>query len=201
MPDYSQGKIYKIECNITNEVYYGSTVKSLSERIRQHKKQRNCSAINIIDRGKYTCKIIEEFPCDTVQELEARERWYIENNECINLRVPGRTRQEWCEDNKVYIAQKAKEYNENNKVEIAAKKKKYYEKNKDEIAQKLKEYREANKVEINEYNKQYREANIEILKSKQNEKLTCDCGGKYTRSNYSTHCRTKKHQDYLITLT
>lgn len=202
MRDYSKAKIYKIECNVTNDVYYGSTTSSLSERMRKHKDRRNCSSINIIDRGNYSVKVIEEYPCNSKHELETRERWYIENNVCINKHIPTRTRQEWCEDNKVYIAQKAKEYNENNKVELVAKKKKYYEKNKDEIAQKTKEYREANKVEINEYSKQYRENNKDILKAKQNEKLTCDCGGKYTRSNYLTHCRTKKHQDYLlITLT
>jgi len=171
MPDYSQGKIYKIECKITYEVYYGSTVQSLSERIRHHKSDRNCTAINIIDRGNYTINVIEEVPCDTLQELEARESYYIRNNECINLRVPGRTIQEWREANKVELAQKSKDYREDN----------------------IEWYKQ--------YHKEYRKANIEILKSKKSEKFTCNCGGKYTRCNYSQHCKTEKHQDYLTTLT
>jgi len=37
--DYSQGKIYKIVCNITNEVYFGSTKeKYLSRRLSRHKR-------------------------------------------------------------------------------------------------------------------------------------------------------------------
>jgi len=171
MRDYSKAKIYKIECNVTNDVYYGSTTSSLSDRLLLHKSKRDCSAINIIDRGNYTCKIIEEFPCKSRQELEARESYYIRNNLCINIRVPGRTKKEWCEDNIEYVKQKAKDY------------------------------REDNKEKYKQYHKEYRKANIEILKSKQNEKLTCDCGGKYTRRNYSHHCKTKKHQDYLTTLT
>ena len=41
--------------------------------------------------------------------------------------------------------------------------------------------------------KQYRENNIDKI----NEKLLCVCGGKYTRSNYSHHCKSKKHQSYI----
>ena len=33
---YNNSKIYKIVCNITNEVYYGSTVQGLSKRLKGH---------------------------------------------------------------------------------------------------------------------------------------------------------------------
>ena len=96
MPDYSKGKIYKIECNLTNDVYYGSTTyKYLSSRLAKHKYSRKCSAKQIIDRGNFTCKVIEEFPCKSRQELETRERWYIENNQCINIIIPTRKIQEY----------------------------------------------------------------------------------------------------------
>jgi len=120
MTDYSQAKIYKIECNITNEVYYGSTTLSLSQRITHHKARRDCSAIKIIDIGNFNIKVIEEYPCNSKKELEARERWYIENNLCVNERIPGRTRKEWREDNRDKILAQKKKYREANKVEIEA---------------------------------------------------------------------------------
>jgi hypothetical protein len=90
MPDYSQGKIYEIRCNITHEVYFGSTTyKYLSSRLAKHKGNTGrCSSKQIIDRGNFTCKIIEEYPCNSRLELQARESYYIRNNECINKRIP-----------------------------------------------------------------------------------------------------------------
>ena len=205
MADYSQGKIYKLECNITNDVYYGSTTQSLSARMSLHKYSRTCTAINIIDRGNYTCKIIEEFPCKSRKELQARERWWIENNVCINKQIPGRTPQEWREDNEGYnikyneqhkehIAQKSKEYHEANKAHIAQKNKEWREANKAYIAQKEKEWREANKAHIAQYGKKYRENNGD----KSKEKFTCECGGKYTHQTKSQHYKTIKHQKYIL---
>ena len=170
MTDYSKGVIYKIECNLTNDVYYGSTTLSLSQRIGMHKSKGNCRAINIIDRGNYTCKIIEEYPCNNSKELEARESYYIRNNECINKQIPGRTHQEWCEDNKVHIAQQNKERYQANKVHIV---------------QKVKEYQEANKAYLKEYC---------------STKIQCECGCVLRRGSLARHSRTKKHLDYISTL-
>lgn len=109
MSDYSNGKIYKIECNITNEIYYGSTAcKYLSSRLAKHKNKRNCIAINIIDRGNFTCKLVEEYPCNSKYELEQRERYYIENNMCINKIIPTRTNKEYYQDNRDKIKEQRK---------------------------------------------------------------------------------------------
>ena len=156
MPDYSKAKIYKIECNITNEVYYGSTVKNLCDRITCHRCKRDCSAINIIDRGNYTYKVIEEYSCDSKFELETRERWWIENNVCVNKNIPTRTKAEHRQDNREHISQ---------------------------------------------YNKDYWEKNKKKRQQIGSRKIKCECGGKYTHEHKQVHCRTKKHQDYLITLT
>jgi len=153
MPDYSKGKIYKIECNITGEVYYGSTTKHyLSVRIASHKYYTTCVSRLIIERGNYNYKVIEYYPCDNKTELLTRERWWIENNVCINKQLPLRTRAE---------------------------------------------YREDNKHNLSIISKDYREKNKEIIKSKQKEKFTCECGGKYIRKNKHQHIKSKKHQDFI----
>ena len=210
MPDYSQGKIYKVECNITNEVYYGSTVLSLSRRMRRHRNGKKCcTAINIINRGNYNVKVIEEYPCNSKQELEARERWYIENNVCINKCIPGRTEKEWREANKEHCKKVSKDWYENNKEHKTQQNKEWLEKNKDKMKEYRKEWREANKTRIHAKYKERYEANKELIrqqnkeryeanKDKREEKFNCGCGGKYTRSNIAVHCKTKNHQKYIL---
>jgi hypothetical protein len=53
------------------------------------------------------------------------------------------------------------------------------------------------KLEIIEYKKNYREENYnEIIKWK-NTLYDCDCKGKYTNVNKSTHLKTQKHKNWL----
>jgi hypothetical protein len=62
-----------------------------------------------------------------------------------------------------------------------------YERNKI-YHEKHKEYYEENKDKI----KEYQEKN----KDKLNQKIDCDCGGKYTFQNKQQHYKTKKHLSY-----
>ena len=57
----------------------------------------------------------------------------------------------------------------------------------------LKEYRNQNKEKIFENNKEYYQEN----KEKINEKLNCECGGKYTKTNKAKHLQTIKHMKFL----
>ena len=77
--------IYKLTCNITGEVYFGST-KKLKQRQYQHQHLNNglfVSSNRIVERGDYTFKIIEE--CKE-EERRDREQYYISNYDCINIR-------------------------------------------------------------------------------------------------------------------
>jgi len=56
-----------------------------------------------------------------------------------------------------------------------------------------KEWRDDNKDHVKEYDKEYREAN----KDKINQKITCLCGGKYTKQNKAQHERTTKHKQFI----
>jgi hypothetical protein len=80
--------------------------------------------------------------------------------------------------------------------ECQEKQKKYYNDNKDEIIRKTKEYNNMHKDEKQEYIKAYRESKKELLKEKLNKKVTCECGGRYTVRNKSTHYKSKGHKEY-----
>ena len=153
MPNYSKAKIYKIVCNITGETYYGSTTQPLSVRIGGHRKhakkeEYKITSKPIILRGNYDIVLCEECPCENKEQLHARERKWIEENECVNKVIPGRTPAEWREANNEY-------------------QKNYQEANQEQLKQKCKEYREANQEQIKQYQKQYREANKEYQKNYQ----------------------------------
>ena len=52
---------------------------------------------------------------------------------------------------------------------------------------------EEQKQRKKEYMKEYREKNKETINKKKLEKLICECGATITRSNISTHKKSKKH--------
>ena len=153
---YDNGKIYKLIDNTNGNIYIGSTIQLLSKRKSQHKEYRNsCVSKFIIENGDYDMILIEKYPCESKEELEARERYYIDNTDCINKQLPGRTNQEWYQDNRERLLEKAK-----NKVKTDERKeyeKEYALKNKDIINKKSKAWYQSNKDKKAEYDKKYRE--------------------------------------------
>jgi hypothetical protein len=168
-----KGIIYRITCNETGEVYYGSTQLSLNVRMICHKSQckrwkegkcRFTTSFQIIDRNNYSYSLIETVECEDKYQLEQRERYYIENNECINKVVVGRTIQEYYEANKEAILEHKKEYKKANKDHISEYQKEYKQKNKERWNEYMREFREANKDHINELRRQ-RRAKAKLLKN------------------------------------
>jgi len=96
MIDYQQGKIYKIECNVTGKVYIGSTcepilARRLAGHITSYKRYLNgtsnyVSSFKIFENGDYCIILLEKYPCDTKDELLARERHWCNELECVNQR-------------------------------------------------------------------------------------------------------------------
>ena len=122
--EYRKGKIYKLVSNGSNDVYYGSTTRILSYRLTDHKsdykgylngKRNYRTSFELMKLGDAQIILVEDYRCDTKKELLARERFYIENNICVNKEIPGRTIKEWREDNKEYD----KEYYKKNKDKIS----------------------------------------------------------------------------------
>jgi hypothetical protein len=140
--DYSKAKIYKIVCNTTGKTYYGSTTSPLSKRLGEHvrifKYRGMCSSGEIIKNENYQILLCEDFPCENVEQLRARERIWIEENDCVNLRIPNRTNREWYEENKEEHIERSKLYYVNHKKDIKISMKEYYEKHKEDILKKQK---------------------------------------------------------------
>ena len=115
---YQEGKIYKIVCNISGEVYIGSTKNTLENRLGKHICDTHCMSKQIIERGDYEIILIKNYPCNSRYELEEEEAKYIRNNNCINRCIPHRTSTQYYQDNKNKLLEKQNKYREDNKAKI-----------------------------------------------------------------------------------
>ena len=193
MPDYKEGKIYKIKCNETGEQYFGSTTYSLQARLNGHKsnsksktkRKGQCVSRQIIIRGNFQIELVENYSCETKQELHKRERFYIDNNECINSYIPTRTRKEYKELHK----EKYKEYNHTWEKEHRQERNVYnnnlYKTNED--------YREKTKVRASQYYEQNKKKILERMLVR----YVCCCGVEGSVANKLRHEKTKRHQDFI----
>jgi hypothetical protein len=137
------------------------------------------SSFKLFDKyGVENCAIelIQLYPCDNRTELEKLEGKFIKENieYCINICIAGRTKKQYYIDKTDKIKQ-------------------YQIDNADKIKEQKKQYKIDNIDKIKEQQKQYKINNIDKIKDKYN----CNCGGKYTYSAKSRHCKTKKHLEYL----
>ena len=196
MPNYQNGKIYKIYCNETGDVYYGSTIQPISARITQHRSKckYQCSSKTIIDRGNYSYSLVESFPCNSKEELHSRERYWIENNNCINKIIPCRTRKEYREDNKEIISKKLKKWREDNKDKIKEYKSEVI---KCECGTNIMKVEKARHKRSAKHKYYLKHGKLPDIKGKQ---YICDCGNLYTVKHKERHERTLKHQKYLESL-
>jgi hypothetical protein len=172
MTDYGNGKIYAIKSYINpNDVYYGSTCTELNIRLLQHmskythytkEKGHFRSAFHILKHGDAYIELVENFPCESKEELCKREGEYQKDNTCVNEQIAGRTKTEYYQDNKDAINAKGMTYYFQNKEAVLANQKQYYQDNKDAIL-------DAERVKYSE-NKEFRAAKLAAAKKRVAEK-------------------------------
>jgi len=175
MPNYQNGKIYAIKSYQTELIYIGSTTRPLSQRLGLHrlnyKNNTGISSMELLKYSDYYIELIENFPCNSKEELLKREGYFIKQNinNSVNCCIPGRTYKEWANDNKEQLIKKAKEYRENNKKQIREKSIEYYESHKEHVKEYQNQYRENNKEQKKQKAKEYYQKNKEIKKQKAKE--------------------------------
>ena len=205
MNRYENGKIYKITDLGYTKCYIGSTCESLSQRMARHRakyvrvlngvKMDTSSTLLFNEFGSENCKIelIENYPCQNVEELRKREGFFISTIDCVNRCIAGRTQREWIEQNSERVK----------KIKT-----KYYENNKDVCKERARKHREDNPEHSRRVKQEYREKNHEILKQKQHERyernkedrleqVECPlCGSTVHKCGMRRHQKTKKCQSF-----
>ena len=183
MANYNDGKIYRIVCNKTGLCYIGSTTyDKLSRRMSVHtadfkrwKKDnttRKCSSVYVMENEDYDLVLIENVNCNSKDELHRRERYWIENMECVNKQIPTRTHAEYRETHQEQINNYNKKYYDDNREREILRNKVYYESN----PEKMKE--------------NYR-------KVCEKESILCACGKYYTYKHKTRHMATQQHLDNI----
>ena len=183
------GYVYALRSYQTDDIYIGSTLGTLRQRLYKHKydlKQFNngkyhyVTSYEIVKYDDAFIEMIEKYENVNKMELRKYEGHTIRNTKCVNKRIEGsRSKEE--------MKEYQKEYYEINYDKIKEYQKEYREINND----KMKEYREINKDKIKEYReinndkiKEYREINKDKLKEQQKE-------------YYETHKEQKKEYQLI----
>ena len=166
------GRIYKLEGN--GLVYYGSTIETLKIRLYKHKsaykkwlkdKYHYLTSFEII-KEEHTITLVEEGTFETIIQLKERERYYIENFDCVNNHTPNKTNKEWRDEHKEY----QKEYNKN--------------------------WRDENEEYKKQQDKVYYENNRQKILERIQKTYTCECGSTLRCNNKTNHLQSKKHQSF-----
>ena len=199
MPEYKNGKIYKIISNhMPDTCYIGSTTQSLCKRFGAH---RRCYKQYLRDGTKYTsaCKmvcypdakiyLIESYNCSNRNELEKREgeimKKFMKDESLenpVNMVIAGRT---------------SKEYYVDNQNEIKEQQKQYYKDNQEKIKEHKKQYRDNNKNKVKEQQKKHYDNNKDIINTKRKIKVNCEyCNSCVRKCDIPRHHRTMRCQSF-----
>jgi hypothetical protein len=210
---YQRGKIYKIVDNTTNKSYRGSTCEPiLARRLAGHvsdykryltgKSSSYITSFSVLKNEYYNIILIENYPCNSKDELFARESYWSKEIDCVNFNK-----------NQGLIAKLGKKvYQDQYRIENKDHEKNYYIENRDHIKNRVRKYVEKNFKNVKEYQDQYRiehkekskeyfkqfyitnKAKLEKIRY---EKYICLCGGHYIYSQKSIHYKSNKHQQFF----
>ena len=183
---YENGKVYAVRNDLTNDVYIGSTVMSLSRRMVQHRSDAKkrpdimplTRKMHQIGIDHFYIELVEEYPCKNKEYLNKREGELIRELATINKRVEQRTPTE--------IAEQRREYRETHHEHILEWRREWRENNREKLREQNRAQKAKDKYKIYERDKAWKSTKIE-----------CPCGGKYTNCHKAEHLKCKKHQDYI----
>lgn len=219
--NYQNGKIYKLVSPHTDEIYIGSTTQSLAVRKGGHKckykrylegKEHSfVTSFKLFELGKDDVSIIllESYPCETKEELQKKEREWIEKLDCVNKVIPCRTKKEYSKDNAERIKLYHSKYYVDNQEILDAKNKQWYEDHKEQVLEYKKQWAKENQEMVAIYKKKWYEENKDRIllqrvtaynanKEEFLKKVECDICGLVVAKRYLVrHKKTKKCMSFV----
>jgi len=172
MPNYADGKIYKIVCNETGLQYYGSTIQKLSHRLAKHRDMyatylrtelNYVTSYKVLENNDYSIVLVEMFPCTCKDELLGRERHHADNNVCVNK-------------NRARITDEERQ----------AYRKEYRQESPNILLSRV-------RLTNNDYFKNYYLKNKEHIQERKSKKYTCECGREMLCTSKKWHEKSKVH--------
>ena len=177
--DCGQGRIYIIRNTVNGKCYVGSTVRTLAQRMSQHRSVSRCvdtahtsdampliQAMRELGEEHFFVELHKDYPCERKEQLHAEEGKCIRELNTIvpngyNVCVAGRPRAQWFAENSETLKIKHREYLAAHATEVKARKQKYYETHRKELTAKCRDAHAANKDVRNANRRKYRKEHIE----------------------------------------
>jgi hypothetical protein len=149
MVNYQLGKVYKIISDDFNKIYIGSTCcKYLCMRFAIHMldyntwkknpekyRRKRTSSFKILKYNNCKIILIENYPCNSKDELISREQYWIDKNKdiCINMKRAK------CINKKECQKEYHKKHYYKNKNKIIEANNKYYKNNREKVLERMAE--------------------------------------------------------------
>jgi len=179
---YKNGKIYKLVSKHIQGIVVGSTMQSLNKRLSEHRniyrkwkdgRSFNNSANQILCFDDADIILVEEYSCDTKEQLLEREQYYMDTLPNVINKI--------------------------NAIQDPDYKKKHYAENIEQEKMRCKAYREnpENKERIAERCRKFYETHLEDIKIKRSLTTTCECGLVGTIHHLPRHMLTDTHNDRM----
>jgi rubrerythrin len=140
----ANGKIYRLSSPRSMFVFYGSTFEDLDKQLHKHetryeglvagKKYLKMSDMEVFGHGKVKIELVKSFPQISNEELKEELKDVIRQADksvhklVANIRVPGRTQEEYRADHKLTKSEYDKKRHAEKKNEISEKRKEAYQK-------------------------------------------------------------------------
>jgi len=187
---YENAKIYKLESNVNDLFYLGSTVNSLARRLRGHKDAYRayqkgtrgyCSSFDVLATGDYCISLYKDYPCHNKMQLDMEEGYEIEHNlqytGCVNECIAGMSARFGG------MKQYKKELWKNTEIIECECGGKYHGTN----------FRQRHfHSKIHQYWEEHGQP-----RPKKDDLFRCECGVKHMFKNRARHFESLKHQKYL----
>jgi ribosomal protein S17E len=168
------GRVYKIVCSQSDDVYVGSTFNELRIRWKQHKfaKTNRCAITPLLEKydvSSFKIVLIKLYEVVDRKHLQAYEQLWISKLRCINKNNPFRI--EWLS------------------------KKDYYQRNRNKILEYYSQYAQDNKERVSGYKTKYNQKHEEERKAK----IHCAvCKYDVIQRDLKRHESSARHQANLI---
>ena len=151
---------------------------TLINKIRHLKSTKHLNAVTVIENAVIETENVVIKTDEKAAKLKATQKAYREKN-----------------------AEKIKEskrvYNEANKDKIKEKGKEYYNVNAVKIKESVKQYQDEHKEQANQCKLDWYHKNKDDILAKQCQKMTCECGSEFRKSDLSKHLKTQKHCNFI----
>jgi hypothetical protein len=109
-------------------------------------------------------ELIEEFPCENIEQLRKREGEIQRERECVNRCIAGRAKTEYRQENAERIREHDRQRNRANAEKRNEDMRQYYQANAERIKERQQQYNKTHTEEKREYNQRYYKEHTEKIK-------------------------------------